>query len=169
MGKLKQSIVLCGFMSVGKTSVGKTLAKKLNVKFVDTDDVIIEKTGKTIPEIFAESGEEVFREMEHQVAIELSKAKPMIISTGGGMLTFDRNAILFKDNAIVLCLTRDFNTLYDNLKNDTGRPMVFGKTKGEIRMLYEERFSKYLRASDYIIENDTSIADCVDYIIENVL
>jgi len=83
------NIALCGFMGAGKTVVGKELAKITGRKFVDTDEMIEEKTGISIPAIFAARGEEYFRELEFEICKKTAELKNAVISTGGGALTFD--------------------------------------------------------------------------------
>ena len=81
--QLNQSIVLCGFMAVGKTSVGHLLSETLNVPFIDTDAYLMVKTKMSIPEIFQKGGEGYFRDLEHEVAKEVVLLPPSIVSTGG--------------------------------------------------------------------------------------
>ena len=87
----KKNIVLCGFMGSGKTAVGNQLSKLTSRNYVDIDQYIENKSGKTISEIFAESGEQYFRDLEYEAAKELSLKKGCIISAGGGTLLYERN------------------------------------------------------------------------------
>ena len=91
MAALTYNIVLCGFMGCGKTTVGKKLSKRLGVPFVDMDHYIEQKAGRKVSEIFAQLGEQAFRDMEYECAKELSKSGGTVIATGGGALTFERN------------------------------------------------------------------------------
>lgn len=84
-------IILCGFTSSGKTTIGKLLSEQLGLPFYDTDQMLIEHYKMTIPEIFAKGGESLFRDYEHEIARQVCGLGPSVVSTGGGMLTFDRN------------------------------------------------------------------------------
>ena len=94
-----QNIVLIGMPGCGKTTIGKLLAEKTGRRFMDTDEEIVRLAGKTIPEIFAEEGEEVFRDWETKVLAELGKQSGLIIATGGGCVTKERNYNLLHQNS----------------------------------------------------------------------
>ena len=100
----KDNIVLTGFMGTGKTTVGQLLAQQLDYKFVDTDVLIQERTGKSIPEIFEEKGEAAFREMEAALACELAARQGIVISTGGRMMLDSANAATLSSSGRVICL-----------------------------------------------------------------
>ena len=88
-----QNIIFTGFMGTGKTTVGKMLAEKLGREFIDTDDLIEERQGLSIPEIFDQLGEAAFRKMEAEIAKELGQSKGLVISTGGRLMLDDRDRI----------------------------------------------------------------------------
>ena len=90
------NIVLCGFMGCGKSTVGRNIARKTGKKFVDMDSYIEDKAGLTVSEIFDKFGEDGFRDMEHNACKELSQLKGLIIASGGGAFTFERNVSVFK-------------------------------------------------------------------------
>ena len=166
MNTLHKSIVLCGFMAAGKTTIGKMLSQRLALPFVDTDNLIVKKCQMPIPEIFAKYGEAYFRDVEHEVAKSIKDMKPSVVSSGGGMLTFERNATALKDSAIVICLDRAFGKIYPKLKSDSTRPMVYNKSEAEVKALYDMRMSLYKKYSTYVIANNRSASDCIDNIIE---
>ena len=85
------NIVLCGFMGCGKTTVGRNLARKAGRKFIDMDLYIEEKAGMKISEIFEKFGESRFRDMEHEACLELADTEGLVIASGGGAFTFQRN------------------------------------------------------------------------------
>ena len=93
---LNKKIILCGFMASGKTTVGKALAEEIEIEYVDTDEFLIETYGMDIPAIFAKHGEDYFRDLEHEIAKKVTELPRGVISTGGGMLTFDRNGEVLK-------------------------------------------------------------------------
>ena len=152
---LKQSIILCGFMSSGKTTVGRALAKRLDVSYVDTDELIVKRSQMAISEMFEIYGEEYFRDLEHRTALEVGSMPPCVISTGGGMLTFDR----------IICLIRDFENIYGEISNDSSRPLAYKKSKGELKRVLDLRMDKYQKYAHYIVENNEEPEDCVEKII----
>ena len=103
------NIVLCGFMGCGKTTVGRNLARKSGRKFVDMDSYIEEKAGMKVSEIFEKYGENRFRDMEHEACLELADTKGLVIASGGGAFTFQRNIDAFrgKDKIVLLDVPLD--------------------------------------------------------------
>ena len=152
-------------MASGKTTVGKALSKKLNIDYVDTDELLVETYGQSIPEIFEKYGEEYFRDLEHNIAKKTADMKCKVVSTGGGMLTFDRNGEVLKKGSTIICLVRDFDKIYEDLLLDTNRPLARDKSKEELKQMYDMRILKYKKYADYTVENNGSIEDCVKKII----
>ena len=143
--ELKKHIFLIGFMGVGKTSTSRQLSQKMNVGETDTDERIVRQEGKSIAEIFADSGEEAFREME----------TPCIVSCGGGMAMRGENVRRMKESGTVVFLTASPETIYSHVKDSTDRPLLNGNMNVPyIRRLMEERTPKYQAAADMIIETD---------------
>ena len=101
-------IILCGFTSSGKTTIGKLLSEQLGLPFYDTDQMLIEHYKMTIPEIFSEGGESLFRDYEHEIARQVCGLGPSVVSTGGGMLTFDRNGELLEKSGMIFYIERPF-------------------------------------------------------------
>lgn len=152
-------------MASGKTTVGRALAKEISTNYIDTDELLIETYGMDIPEIFAKYGENHFRDLEHDIAKKVSKMTSGVISTGGGMLTFDRNGEVLKKGGTIICLVRDFDRIYEELLSDTNRPLARDKSKEELKQMYDMRISKYQKYADYTVVNSGSIDDCVKKIM----
>ena len=148
------NIVLCGFMGAGKTVVGKELAKIMGRKFVDTDEMIEEETGISIPAIFAARGEEYFRELEYEMGKKTANLKNVVVSTGGGAMTFERNVEAIKKGSKVVFLDASFDVICDRVGDASSRPLF--KNKENAKKLYDERREKYLAAADYIINGNIS-------------
>lgn len=148
------NIVLCGFMGAGKTVVGKELAKIIGRKFVDTDEMIEEETGISIPAIFAARGEEYFRELEYEMCKKTANLKNVVVSTGGGAMTFERNVEAIKKGSKVVFLDASFDVICDRVGDASSRPLF--KNKENAKKLYDERREKYLAAADYIINGNIS-------------
>lgn len=100
----QKNIVLVGFMGTGKTTVGKLLAAELGYQFVDTDDLIEARMARTIPEIFADLGEAVFRQTESEIAAEVAQQSGLIVSTGGGLMLNPQNVTALSSRAHIFCL-----------------------------------------------------------------
>ena len=141
-----ENIALVGMAGCGKSSIARLLAKETGKKFVDTDTEIELLAGKTIPEIFAAEGEEAFRQLETQVLENLGKQSGLVIATGGGCVTRERNYPLLHQNSRILWLKRCPAKL-----PTTGRPL---SQKVSPATLYEQRRAAYKAFSDAAISND---------------
>ena len=149
------NIILCGFMGSGKTVVGSELAKIMGRKFVDTDELIEEEQGVAIKAIFATHGEDYFRELEFEMCKKIgAECKNCIVSTGGGAMTFERNVEAIKNGGKIVFLDADFDTICERIGNSNTRPLFQNREKA--KALYDERKSKYLKASDYVIDGNMS-------------
>lgn len=146
------NIVLCGFMGSGKTVVGKELAKILGVKFVDTDELIEKEQGVAIKAIFATHGEDYFRDLEYEMCKKVAEMNGVVVSTGGGAMTFKRNVDAIKEGSKVVFLDASFDVICDRIGDSTTRPLFQDKEKA--KKLYAERKDKYLSAADYVINGD---------------
>ena len=155
MGK---NIIMVGFMGSGKTTVGRILAKKLGYEFFDTDKYIEKKEGITITEIFAEKGEPYFRNLELEVAKEISESECKVIGTGGGMVKNDEIMGLLKANAVTVYLKASPGKIAHNLRNDDSRPLLSGGDKyAKIKALLAEREHLYIKAADITINVDRKV------------
>lgn len=154
--KSNSSIVLCGFMGCGKSTVGRILAEKLGYDFIDMDDYIEKKANKKIADIFKDNGESTFRALEHEACIELSGMKNVVIGSGGGALTFERNVKALKNCKIIL-LNVKTDILLNRLKNDSQpRPVLERAIKaGTVTELISERIGLYKKAADLTVDIST--------------
>ena len=140
-------------MGCGKSTVGRNLARKTGKHFIDMDAYIENKTGKTISEIFAEQGEEGFREIEHGVCLELAEKNNLIIATGGGALTFERNVEVFKGRDIIVLLDVPLEKIKFRLRNDKVRPLLQRPDKDKaMTELYNRRYPLYKAAADVTVK-----------------
>ena len=151
----RKNILLIGFMGTGKSSISRRLKKLLNMKEVDTDAMIAEREGMSISDIFAEKGEEAFRNMETQLLRELRHEKNLIISCGGGMALREENASIMKDAGTVVWLKATPETILKRVEHDDSRPLLRGNKNVEfISNLLKQRNPKYLKASDFSVKTD---------------
>ncbi len=148
------SIVLCGFMGCGKTTVGRRAAKLLKWEFYDLDQCIEEQAGMTVSEIFDRYGEEAFRKMETQAAKELSQKSGAVIACGGGTVLFPQNVEAFHQNGgTVIFLDVPLTVLQKRLKNDTKRPLLQKPNRDEVMAeLYHRRIPLYRSAADLTVK-----------------
>lgn len=160
MLKDRCNIVLIGMPSAGKTTIGKMLEEKLGKEFFDLDDMIIAKAGKSIPEIFQESGEAGFRAIETEVAIEASKMHNKIIATGGGVVKHKVNMDFLRLNGITIFIDRDIDKL---ISSDPNRPL--SSSKQALQQMYKERYPLYQKYAAYIAVNNANIEETVDDIV----
>ncbi len=138
----KRNIVLTGMPGCGKTTIGKVLAKLTDKKFVDTDELIVQKSGLQITEIFKKFGEDYFRNLESEIIAEISLQNDLIISTGGGAVLRKENVINLKHNGIIFFLDRELEQLLPT----ADRPLASSNEK--IIKLYNERIEIYNETSD---------------------
>lgn len=142
----KRNIVLTGFMGTGKTTVGKLVAEKLKRQFVDTDELIQERQGLTIPEIFAQHGEVAFRQMEASLAEELGQRQELVISTGGRLMLDPKNVVALTRGGRVFCLIAIAQEILSRIASDDGhkRPLLeVANPEAQIVALLEERRKGY--------------------------
>ena len=146
------NIVLLGLMGVGKTTYGKLLATRLGRTFVDTDDLVIQRSGNSIKEIFEKHSEEHFRNIEQKVVEELSQQDNLVIATGGGVIAHEPSVKKLKENGILVGLVMDPNILFERIKHEKDkRPLLTGKSDEEIRALMGERLKHHFHC-DFNLE-----------------
>lgn len=150
---MDRNIVLIGMMGSGKTTVGKLLARRLHRPFADTDVLIEEREGRSIPDIFARDGEEAFRAMELKLSRELSNSSGLIIACGGGLPVRDEAISALKQSGVVFWLDRDPGETYDSL-NVSHRPLAQSGREDFIRR-YQGRTSAYRTWSDHIVRAES--------------
>ena len=149
----RKNIVLCGFMGSGKSTIGNLLSKKMGMAFIDLDAYIEKKENKSVSQIFEESGEEYFRQLERDAVKELAYKKSIILATGGGTLTFQQNVDTLKNaNNKIILLDLPVEVISKRLQGDTKRPLLNRPDKEKVmRELYEKRLPLYRSAADIIV------------------
>lgn len=153
-----ENIILIGMPGCGKSTIGRLIAEKTGKTFADSDELVEKIAQKTIPRIFAEDGEEVFRDQESKVLAQLGKQSGLVIATGGGCVTKERNYPLLHQNGTIYWLQRSV----DKLPTE-GRPL---SQNADLRQMYENRKAMYLRFADHTIDNNGTLSDTVNAILE---
>jgi shikimate kinase len=148
------NFALFGFMGVGKTAVGKALSKKTGMTYVDLDEEIEKRTGKTISEIFQIEGENAFREIEKKVTREIAARDDQVIACGGGTIMDEENLSSLKQNSKLILLTAEPEIILKRIEAEAGvRPLLNGENKLQrIRSLLEARNSTYNFAAELIFD-----------------
>lgn len=156
-------IALVGMMGVGKSTVARHLAQLMRREVVATDELVEQRAGKSIPDVFGDDGEQAFRALEHDVITELAGAEPphrRIIDLGGGAILDDRNVESLGQHAVLIHLDAPVGTLVARLAEEsTGRPLLFGTDVADsLRELVEERGERYAAVADVTIAADQPVA-----------
>lgn len=162
-----QNIILIGFMGSGKSTIGKILAEKLELNWMDMDIEIENQENKTIEEIFNDNGEDYFRHLETEQLKKLINKENNVLSTGGGVVLKEENRIILKEIGRVIFLHADCEQIINNLKESSDRPLLKGNNPEEkIVRLLDERESTYLNTADIIIQTTgKTVENIVDEII----
>lgn len=165
-------IVLVGLMGSGKTTVGKRVAQELGYVFADSDELIAQRSGKTVREIFSEQGEPAFREIETEVIREVlcSGTSNVVLATGGGVVLSETNRHLLEDAATrVIWLQASVYDLVTRTKSGVGRPLLDGNAEQTLHALSEQRDSLYQEVADVQIDTrGKSVAKVCSLVIDAV-
>jgi len=160
-----KNIVLIGFMGSGKSSIANFIAKKLKFQCIETDDLILERSGrKSIREIFERDGEIRFREMELEIAKKLHNKTGVVISTGGGMIINKLCIDYLKEYGVVVHLSTSMKEIERRLKGDNTRPLFTDIKKA--KKLFKFRKSLYAEYADIGVSTDGM---SIDEITNNIL
>lgn len=163
-------IVLVGLMGAGKTSVGKRLAQRLGLPFVDSDHAIEESARMTIPEIFAERGETEFRAGERKVIARLLGERQQVIATGGGAYMDAETRARVREQAVSLWLNAELPTLMRRVQRRQNRPLLQGADpEATMRELMERRYPVYAEANASIMSQEVPHELMVQAAVDSLL
>lgn len=171
---VKDSVALIGFMATGKSVIGKALVKRLGgeFSFIETDDIVIKLAGKSVPEIFLEDGEAVFRHYEIEACRKISKQSKMVVSCGGGIILNQINIDNLRKKCYIMLLKASIQEIYKRAKKDgiKNRPLIDKISPMEaIKELLEKRLPIYDSTADFIIETTgKSIKKIIQEILTNL-
>jgi shikimate kinase len=164
---LPKPLVLVGLMGAGKSAVGRRVASRLNVPFIDADAEIEMAAGCTISEIFERDGEEGFRAGERRVLARLLNTEPVhVLATGGGAFMDPQTRALIREKAISLWLRADLNVLFERVSRRSHRPLLkTADPKGTLAALIEKRYPIYGEADIVVDSGDGPIGGMVDKVM----
>ncbi len=161
-----QNIILIGMPGCGKTTIGRLIAKKLNIEFADSDKVFTEKVCPDIPKYFAKYGEENFRREETVILRRLSQKRHCIIATGGGVVERHENKEILQKSGVVVFINRSPEDIARNV--DTSSRPLLAEGRNRIFDLYERRILKYKDFCNIEIKNCGALDALADKIINEV-
>jgi shikimate kinase len=161
------NIYLVGFMGTGKTAVGKELAKKKKLQFVDLDELIELREKRTIFDIFAKNGEPYFRKVEKRVLKEVSREKKFVVACGGGIVLDKDNIKIMKETGIIICLTASPRVILKRTSAYHHRPLLnVSNPHKQIELLLKLRAPYYAQADKTIDTSKISIKEVVEKIVK---
>ncbi len=168
---MKSNIVLTGFMASGKSAVGKELAKRLKMNFVDSDKLIEEKEGIKISKIFQEKGEPYFRDVETEVIKEVAKYENSVIATGGGVVLKEENMQALRKRGTIICLSVNAATVLKRTSYNHLRPLLEGERQdreNKIKNLLAFRTPYYEKADFMVDTNSLNVEQIIEKIINYI-
>lgn len=149
---LTRHIFIIGMPGSGKSSLGRRVANNMRLPYIDMDQRITQALGCTTQEIFDRYGEQAFRNAETNTLIELTRAEPGIVSTGGGTVLREDNRTIMRNHGIIVLIDRPLEDIMSDIKLDR-RPLLAQKGLGEVERLYHERIGIYREVADAVLDN----------------
>lgn len=167
---LSKSIVLMGLMGSGKSAIGKVLSEKMGVPLSDTDKIIEKEVGKTIYEIFNDSGEKYFRQVEEKVVGRVLDKTAHIISTGGGSILSSKTRNVIKSKSFSIWVQCDVNIISNRILYQEKRPLLKGKKIEDILIeKNKERIKFYRQADSQTVNENSNLETTVEDIVKDLL
>jgi shikimate kinase len=164
--KSKKNLVLIGMMGSGKSTIGFLISKRLNIKFIDIDNVLENDSKMKIAEIFKKKGEKIFRNLEEKITLKLLNSTDNVISLGGGGFINEKIRKEVLKNNISFWLNCDTQTLLNRIKKNQKRPIAFNLSDGELTELITKRTKIYSKAQFKINCHKLSKAEIVKKILK---
>jgi shikimate kinase len=160
----RPNVIFVGFMGSGKTAIGRLAARALGFQFLDTDQLVVDRSQRQISEIFAAEGESFFRDLETDVIGSLSHLSRCVISTGGGAVLRERNRHLLRELGFVVCLTAREDVLFERVSRNDKRPLLqTADPRQTMRELLQARAELYRDTAHWTLDtSDMAHADVVE-------
>ena len=163
----RRSVVLVGLPGAGKTTVGALVAERLGTTFVDFDQAVAARAGKSVPRIFAEDGEPAFRALEKQIGAELLTGPPKVLAPGGGYVQDAQNLLLALEHGFLVYLATSPGVAARRLEGQDDRPMLRGfQPVLRLRQLLEQRHAAYLVAQGQVSTDERRPDEVADQVAE---
>ena len=166
--KLNNNLILVGMMASGKSTIGRLLAKKLNLRFYDTDFIIEKKTNMKVSEIFEKRGESVFRNLEKKITLKLLEKNDYVVSLGGGAFLNNTIRKKAKKCGTTICLNWNSKTIINRIIKNNKRPIALKLSNNEIKDLIINRSKIYSEAKYNINCENMKKKEIVSTIIQNL-
>jgi shikimate kinase len=161
-----QNIALIGFMAVGKSAVGRKLARRLKRRFIDLDKAIEKCEGSKVREIFENKGEPYFRQLEKQALAHVLREDGQVIATGGGVVLDEDNLRLLQERSLIVCLMANVNAIVRRAGSGNRRPLLMTSDKTQrINELLKQRKEYYASAHIQIDTSDLTVDEVVGKIL----
>lgn len=162
-----RNIYLTGFMGTGKTSAGQEIARCLGLKFIDLDELIVKKEGRSINDVFAQAGEPYFRKAEKETLKEVSQGASQVVSCGGGIVIDPENIAIMKQSGRFIAFTARPEVIFERIKKETHRPLLnTADPLARIKELLNIRKPYYDQAEFLIDTSDISILEVAQKILD---
>lgn len=162
-------VFLTGFMGVGKTKIGSIVARRLGRVFLDTDLMVEARARKTVAALFAEEGEESFRQLEHEAVAEAANRTDAVVSLGGGAIAGARNREVIQRSGVLVCIDADVETIMTRVSRREDRPLLAGLSpearRARIESLLAERTPFYACADVRVTSTETRPAEATAEIL----
>ena len=156
------NVFLIGFMGSGKSTIATCLAKNYGMDMIDMDQLIVEREGMSISDIFEQKGELYFRDAETNLLIQMQEEQNKVVSCGGGVVLREENVQAMKESGQVVLLDAKPETILERVADDDNRPLLHGNKNVQfIRDMMKKRQPNYERAADFIIHTDGKSADMI--------
>ena len=166
--KLKKNLILVGMMASGKSTIGRLLAKRLNLRFYDADFIIEKKLKMKISEIFLKKGEPTFRKLEKKITLKIMTKKNYILSLGGGAFLNNKIRQFAQKKGETFYLNWDSKTLINRIKKNNKRPLASNLSNNELKELIINRSKIYLEAKHIINCENMKKTEIINKIIKNL-
>jgi shikimate kinase len=159
------NLYLVGFTGTGKSTVGRQVARHLEMQFVDSDHEIERAHGKTVAQIFAEEGEPAFRALERAFVLGGHPARGVVVACGGGLVVPDGMLELLRDRGVIICLHASLETVMQRTTRSTHRPLLEGEDREKrVRALYAPREEIYRRTGTMILTDRRPLREVVAHV-----
>ena len=166
MAQTGPNLYLVGFTGTGKSTAGRSVAQQLGYQFLDSDHEIERLNGRTIAQIFAESGEPAFRVMEKKFILEQHPARGCVVACGGGLIVPEGMLELLHARGVVVCLHANLETVIERTARSVHRPLVSGEDREtKVRELYARREALYRRAGTMVLTDQRSIREITPHVL----